>query len=1157
MTLPTRLSTPCSAASSFPPRHRDLRRSLRAVALVVVATGCAGEPGELTGSTMQALTPTGTKTVWVPTPNTPTFASGAWSRTGCTPVTPTTATLTVSPVHGGSVTLSAANFNDPACPGVSFPGQAAFFQYPTPTVLPGSGDDMFQVQYTSSVGTVIIDVTIFEGVTGKALGQQHAPPCSYCQANDGAAISQGDIDAVSTDDAPQFASGAASDGHAAVGAPIELGTGNVFYAHTDYRTAGPNPLTFARTYNSEASVNSFAVSLSGVISPSRHWRTNYDRYLDLLDPTVTVAERPDGKMLNFSLVGGSWTPDTDVDYTLTHSGTSWTLGCPDGSTETYTSAAAGGSAALSTIKALDGYTRTMTYTGALLTRVTDSYSRSLTMTYHGDGTLATMTTPDATTFTYSYDGGKRLQFVNSPVDPAGGYTYQYLYGNAALPYALTGVLDRYGEQLQGWTYDASGRAVTSARGNSGLNADLVTIAYPTPGTAATVTNAQGVTDSYGFTTLQGVPKLTGISRAATATTAAASESFGYDASGYLNSRVDWNGNHTTWVNNSHGLPTAINEAVGTPAARSATITYDPSFPRLPRTIVRPGVTRSFTYDAAGDVLTDTRTDTTSQTVPYATKGQARTTTFTWSNFLPASVKTPAGNTTTFTFSSAGALTRVTDALGHATTVTSVSGGGYPRTVVDPGGVTTTITYDGELRPTSRAIATAAGALTTSCAYWFSSLLFSVTLPDGESLSTSPDTAQRVITYVDTPGNRMLLTLDALGNATAMDIQDASHTLQRHGTATFDALGRQLTRTGVTAQTTRFTWDSNGNPLTVQDGLGHTTARGHDALDRPTTTTDANGGVVTVSYDALNRPLTVGDALGHVTSYVWDGFGDLIQQTSPDSGTTVYRYDADGNLTQLTDATGAVTNRTFDALDRVLTTAYPADPSLNVTSTYDQTGTGFGFGIGRLTSVADAAGSLTRSYDERGNLLSEKRVSGGVTFTTGYSYDGASRLASVTYPSGAVSSYTRDLTGNVTSMPFAAAGADMDHSLWSVQHLPFGPVSFINYNNGDLAFYTYDRDYRLTQLSYQTFQHVPYFQWSYAYDNAGNATAITDALISANSQIFGYDVVNRLTAQTSVNYGNAGWTYDRNGNLTAYTAGGVSVTLGLAAGTNRVSTLTGG
>ena len=85
------------------------------------------------------------------------------------------------------------------------------------------------------------------------------------------------------------------------------------------------------------------------------------------------------------------------------------------------------------------------------------------------------------------------------------------------------------------------------------------------------------------------------------------------------------------------------------------------------------------------------------------------------------------------------------------------------------------------------------------------------------------------------------------------------------------------------------------------------------------------------------------------AYVYDGFGDRTQMTSPDSGTTVITYDPDRNLTQ--DRAGGLAHderRPMTPLDRTLTVTYPSQTALNVSRTYDQTGT-YGFGIGRLTS----------------------------------------------------------------------------------------------------------------------------------------------------------------------------------------------------------------
>ena len=88
-------------------------------------------------------------------------------------------------------------------------------------------------------------------------------------------------------------------------------------------------LTQPSCHNRLKSINSFSVSLLG-----SNWRSNFDRYLHIFAAGV-IAERPDGQYIGFSSNSGVYTPDTDIDYSLTNSGATWTLTCPDDTVETY------------------------------------------------------------------------------------------------------------------------------------------------------------------------------------------------------------------------------------------------------------------------------------------------------------------------------------------------------------------------------------------------------------------------------------------------------------------------------------------------------------------------------------------------------------------------------------------------------------------------------------------------------------------------------------------------------------------------------------------------------------------------------------------------------------------------------------------------------
>jgi len=1088
--------------------------------------------------------------------------------TGTTPSSPGTATVTIG---GGSYTFgeqaaAASSSSDilfyyPPLPssadysvGDTFPNgngsdYVDVFVYPATGAPPLSTTDNWEssltdTQITGNSNPSLVGVGFFlNGVYSGATATFTPTSITVSGSADPLAKTLGNCNCNGTPGAPQ------------VGEPIAVGSGNVFTQVTDYATAGQNPLSFTRYYNSLGDSiygDTFASTL-GV-----NWRGTYDSYLHISpatgQATSVVAEFADGRVINFTLNGSTWTTDSDVDATLKQSGLTWMLQDQSDTVLVYT-ANNTGEGLLNSITLRNGYTQNLTYNGSQLQTVTDTYGRQLGFSYYSNGMLETVTTPDTLVLTYGFTlatGGNQLTSVSYNTTPVTSQTY--VYETSALPFALTGIIDEDNNRFATWTYDSLGRGLTSQHGTGTSTADLTTLTYNSNATA-TVTNGLGVADTYTFTTLQGVPKVTQISRAATSTTVAATEAFSYDSNGYLASKTDWNGNQTAFVNDTLGDPTTISEAVGTSAARTTTIVYDSTWVHLPDSITTPGLTTSFTYDSSGEQLTKTLTDTTTTIAPYSTKSQTRTWTNTWSNSLLDSAETPNGNTTKYGYDSSGALTSTTDALNHVTHITAHTGGGLPETILDPNNVTSTLAYDARQRLTSSTVSGTSGTYETTWTYDAAGNLITTTLPDNSYLTNTCDAAHRLIKVTDALGNYTSYTLDALGDRTQTSVYKNGGTLTWQDSGAFDALGRELVDTAGAGQTTTRTFDPNGNVLTVEDALNHTTTNTYDGLNRLSSSTDANAGVTTPIYDTHDRVVSVTDANGNMTAYIRDGFGDVIQQTSPDSGVAVFHYDADANLTSKTDALGIVTNQNFDALDRPLTTTYPADAPENVSYTYDQTGIGFSFGVGRLTSVTDAAGSLTRAYEDRGNLATEKRVNGSTVLTTSYTYDGANRVASMTYPDGTLVTYQHDAAGYLETVNAKPAGSTTTTTLATLNHQPFGPINTVTYGNGIAETWAYDNSYRPTNITDAltgNFQNL-----TYAYDSANNVKSITDAVNVANGQTFGYDVINRLTSAASGagGYGSYSWTYDKVGNRLTQVQSATTATYGYTAGTNRLATIT--
>jgi RHS repeat-associated protein len=341
----------------------------------------------------------------------------------------------------------------------------------------------------------------------------------------------------------------------------------------------------------------------------------------------------------------------------------------------------------------------------------------------------------------------------------------------------------------------------------------------------------------------------------------------------------------------------------------------------------------------------------------------------------------------------------------------------------------------------------------------------------------------------------------------------------------------------------------GNATSITDPLNNITTQQFDALNRRNSVTDPSpGGTTITTYDAHDRPLTVTDPNGNITSYVYDGFGDVIQVTSPDTDTAVYHYDSDANLTKKVDAARITVTHTYDALDRVLTTTYPADSKENVTYKYDETG--HGFGIGRLTSLTDAAGNLSRSYDERGNVGTDVRTHGSVTLTSSYIYDSDDRLASITYPSGAALTYTYDLAGRLSTFPMTAGGKN-----WTgyALHQPFGPVTSItNYTYPGVEGFSYDLDDRTIEVVTQSSQQL-WMGFGYTYDLANNLKTATDYYSSTYNETLGYDTLNRLTS-ASGGYGSYTYSYDEVGNRQTSVLNGITTDYSYTPATNRLASV---
>jgi YD repeat-containing protein len=943
------------------------------------------------------------------------------------------------------------------------------------------------------------------------------------------------------------------------GNPANIATGNKYQREPIYRAAAGG-LELVLTYNSQIGATYFQSGPFG-----KRWSAPYFVRVRDSGQGIIAAERPDGRELEFRapVSGDLFVADADVTDKLERvlSGATllgWNLTVADGDrVEEHDGPASqlrGPVGTLVRIRDRALVEHTMTYSTSstpasiapgpgLLVSVSDQFGRQLSFTYDASNRVITMTDPGGGTYLFEYDGPSGPAGANNltKVTFPDGRTRIYFYNEAAqinagaacstpspvLPNALTGLQDENGVRFATWTYDCSGRATSTERAGG-----VERYAFTYAADHSVVTDPLGTSRTVDIPVqrILGVAYSTGTTQPGASGSGQVSNARSRDAQGNLSSRTDYNGNRTNYTYDlARNLETSRTEgltAAGAPTPQTRTIStqWHSTF-RLPTAIAEPLRITTFTYDADGTAC-GARSALCSKTVQATTdadgsqgfsatpSGSPRTWTYTYnangSILTVNGPRTDVTDVTTYTYyanndadlGNRGNVATITNAAGHTTSITAYNAHGQPLTIVDPTGLATTMTHDARQRLKTRTV----GTQTTTYDYDFAGQLTKITLPDGSFLSYTYDGAHRLMGMEDNLGNRIAYTLDAMGNRTQEQVRDPSNALAQTRSRVFSNLNRLFQELGASSQTTEYTYDDQGNVLTVKDPLNRITANQYDALNRlkQVTSPAPISAVTQYGYDGIDQLVSVTDPRGLVTGYTVNGLGNLTQQASPDTGMTVNTYDAAGNLVTQTDAKSQVTTYAYDALNRVTSITFHDGSKQQYA--YD-TGTN---GIGRLASIterdpADVQINLTAyTYDQHGRVLNVATTHAGVTYNVAYSYDGAGRLSGMAYPSGRTLSYLHDAMGRVGAIN-TSFGGQTRPLVASVAYHPFGGVKSYTLGNGQTYTRGVDLDGRLASytLGAQSF--------AIGYDAASRISFISDVGTPANTNTYGYDNLDRLTS----------------------------------------------
>ena len=555
-----------------------------------------------------------------------------------------------------------------------------------------------------------------------------------------------------------------------------------------------------------------------------------------------------------------------------------------------------------------------------------------------------------------------------------------------------------------------------------------------------------------------------------------------------------------------------------------------------------------------------------------TDGDSHTTTLgNYYRGIPRAIGYPDGTSESLAVDDLGQITAITDQAGHATRynydaigriakvtypydsgidsaswypktfsysyVTGAERGlaaGHWRRTTTQGTATDTTYFDAELRPVLDDTSNGSAHISTAIGYDWRGLTTFASYPASGSPALSAITTGTHSTY------------DALGRLTKT-LQDSE-------------LGTLTTTTAYLSGARKQVTDPKGNVATTT----------YQVLDQPAynavTKVQAPAGITqTITRDVYGNPLSIiqsgsyGTESDSVTkTLVYDSYKRLCRTTEPETGSTVMAYDGANNLAWSADglaitgsgcgqdqvAAAARTNRTYDAMNRVLTIQPPSGTQATK-YTYDA--------LGHMKTAISGMATQTHNYNSLGlPTLDGLRLPGdGYAWSVVYGYDAYGHLSTVGYPAGTGASetvsYAPDAWGRPTRAGNYATGAF---------YFPDGQLKGFTFASG--TSYLTDQNARqlTSNFTYGAGSTLAISQ-DLAYDKNGNLTTVNDLVDHTRDKTFGYDALNRLTSDLAPNlYGADSYAYDALNNLRQEVTGGMTFNLNPDA-YNRLTSMTAG
>ncbi|MBK9588203.1 MAG: RHS repeat-associated core domain-containing protein [Sphingomonadales bacterium] len=312
----------------------------------------------------------------------------------------------------------------------------------------------------------------------------------------------------------------------------------------------------------------------------------------------------------------------------------------------------------------------------------------------------------------------------------------------------------------------------------------------------------------------------------------------------------------------------------------------------------------------------------------------------------------------------------------------------------------------------------------------------------------------------------------------------------------------------------YGYDQGGNRTSFRKRDGSTLAYQYDALNRVTAKlVPERAGLDPVHtrdvyYGYDNRGLQLfarfDGPLGEGISTSYDGLGRNIETTTALGGLTrtlKHQYDMNGNRTRITHPDGAIFDYTYDPLSRLRSASWTTQSGPTVpffAITYDE--------LGRRTDASRASSSTGYTYDGVSRLATiNQRFSGDIGgLNEGLTYNPASQIVSRSRDNGAYG-----FSGSVNlSRPYSVNGLN--------QYVSAGIASFAYDANGNLmsdgaTSYLYDNENRLVGASGSRSAQMVYDPLGRLFSTNG-PSRLTRFLYDGDDLVAEYDATGAMTAR---------------------------------------------